>query len=312
MSSPRHGVVGRGVVLYDFLYALGGAERVTLELARGLADADLCVGYRDRHLFPDPLPGIMRCLDLGAAAEAPLWRALRGLRAFRRRTGFLRDYEWAVYSGSYAPVAVHNHPHGANLCYCHTIPRFAFDLRQYYLDGLPRWRRPALRTLIAYVRPRYREAMQRMDLILANSQNVRRRIETHLGLPAQVVYPPVDVDRFRWLSQGDYYLSTARLEPYKRVDRIVEAFRRLPEKRLIVTSGGSQLGELKRLAKHARNIELTGWTDEDTLRVLPGSAIFLASFASRFSAPSWEPPEVTIRRFSGSWRNASTMRSTRL
>jgi glycosyltransferase involved in cell wall biosynthesis len=170
-------------------------------------------------------------------------------------------------------VAVHSHPHGANLCYCHTIPRFAFDLRQYYLESLPRWQRPALRTLIAYVRPRYREAMQRMDLIMASSQNVRRRIEHHVGLPAQVVYPPVDVDRFRWLRQGDYYLSTARLEPYKRVDRIVEAFRQLPEKRLIVTSGGSQLGELKRLAKRAGNIELTGWTDEETLRDLLGGAI---------------------------------------
>jgi glycosyltransferase involved in cell wall biosynthesis len=51
------------------------------------------------------------------------------------------------------------------------------------------------------------------------------------------LYPPVDLKEFRFISQGDYYLSFARLSDAKRVDKIVEAFKKLPKKKLIVIYG---------------------------------------------------------------------------
>lgn len=263
----------RGIVLYDFLYCRGGAERLTLELVRGLPGTDLCFGFRNPADFPDEALAGIRFYDLGVGARYAGARTIEGLRAYRTRTRFLRDYRWVVYSGSVTPEAVYSHKEGVNIYYCHTIPRFAYDLRDYYLQRLAPWQRPPFRALAGVVRWRYRRALARMDRILANSENVRGRIRKYLGLEAQVVYPPCDVEGFRWLGQEDYYLSTARLEPYKRVDVLVEAFRRMPDKRLVVASGGSDEARLQALAAGAPNIRFAGWIDDRSLRELTGRAV---------------------------------------
>ena len=254
-----------GIVLYDFLLVRGGAERLTLTLLRGLPGIDLCIGYRARESFADQELEGLRVIDLHASTAIAGWRSIKVMRAFRYRTAFLRDYAWVLYSGTNAPLAVHNHPGGRNILYCHTVPRFVYDLRDYYLGRYPFWLRPALRALMAYVQPRYEAAIAKMDLIVVNSENVRGRVRRYLGRESVVVHPPVDVDRFRWRSQGDYYLSTARLEPFKRVDLVVEAFRRLPHRKLVVASGGSELRRLRELAAGARNIEFADWLDDAAL-----------------------------------------------
>lgn len=133
--------------------------------------------------------------------------------------------------------------------------------------------RPAFKALAAYARRRYEHAIKHIDVIIANSHNVQDRIRKYLGRDAVVIYPPCDTERFLWRGQGDYYLSTARLEPYKRVDRIVESFLCLPDKQLMVASGGSELSRLKQLASGSDNIHFTGWTGEQGLSRLIGNAI---------------------------------------
>jgi glycosyltransferase involved in cell wall biosynthesis len=172
-----------------------------------------------------------------------------------------------------APLAVHQSIAQKNLYYCHTPPRFAYDLLDYYLQAMPRWQRPALRALAALTRVKYAAAMEKMDVVIANSENVKQRLSRYLGLEAVVAPPPCDTQGFQWLGQEDYYLSTARLEPYKRVDLIVDAFLQMPDKKLVVASGGSQLESLKDRAAGASNIHFTGWTDTSALRELLGNCI---------------------------------------
>jgi glycosyltransferase involved in cell wall biosynthesis len=77
--------------------------------------------------------------------------------------------------------------------------------------------------LIRYLRPLYEEAIARMDTIITNSENVRSRIKKYLGIDSRVIYPPCETEKFKWLGQEDFYLSTARLDPLKRVDLVVKA-----------------------------------------------------------------------------------------
>jgi glycosyltransferase involved in cell wall biosynthesis len=133
--------------------------------------------------------------------------------------------------------------------------------------------RPVLQAFIDYLQPRYETAVAQMDKIVTNSENVQRRIQKYLGKTASVVYPPCDTEHFVWQGQGDYYLSTARLDPLKRVESIVQAFLNLPDKKLIVASGGAQLGYLKKLAANAPNIQFTGWLSEQALHSLVGNAL---------------------------------------
>jgi glycosyltransferase involved in cell wall biosynthesis len=268
-------MVGRGVVLYDFLYCRGGAEEVTIELARGIPGTDVCVAFRNRESFDDSILSGIRCLEVGAmpAFDTRVRRVVSGIRAFTSNLKILQTYDWAIFSGSTAPLAVKNRLRSTNIYYCHTLPRFAYDLSDYYLANLPAWQRPAFRLFAGYYRHRFESALNEMSILIANSRNVRNRVRRFLGRDAEVIYPPIKVEGFRWIGQDNYYLSTARLEPYKRVDVVVKAFLRMPEKHLVVASGGSDEPRLRRLAEGASNISFVGWQDANQLRNLVGRAI---------------------------------------
>ena len=268
-----------GVVVYDFLHCRGGAEKVALTLLEAFPVAELCVGYRNADAFPLAAPGSgepldpRRLRDLGIGARFRGARTLLGGLAFRTRTGFLRRYDWAIFSGSVAVEGVYQRLAGRNIYYCHTLPRFAYDLQSYYQARTPPPFRPALNVVSALTRWRYPGALARMDRIVANSETVRARLDRYLGVEAQVIHPPCDVAGFQWLGQDDYYLSMARLEPYKRVDLIIKAFLGLPKQRLVIASTGSDEQRLRALAGDALNIAFVGRLDDASLRDLTGRCI---------------------------------------
>ncbi len=112
-----------------------------------------------------------------------------------------------------------------------------------------------------------------MGTVIVNSENIRTRLKRYLGIDSEVIYPPCETDKYKWLSQEDYYLSTARLDPLKRVDVVVKAFLEMPEKKLIVVSSGTDMPKIKKLAEDADNIQILGWVAEDVLADLMGRCI---------------------------------------
>lgn len=265
-------MAGQGIIFYDFMAVNGGAEKLTQTLLDHLPGTDLCAAFVNLKAFPVVGSTGGRVLDLDADSGVPLWRILRVMWAFEFSAPTLDHYEWALFSGIYAPFAVRRRRRGRNLLYCHTIPRFCFDLREHYMRKVPWVARPVLSVLIAVVIRKYTKALARMDVVVANSENVRNRLIRHFGRDAVVVHPPVDIRRFQWLGDGGYYISLARLEDFKRVDVVVRAFMLMPHRHLIVTSGGSELERLKQLAAGVANISFTGWVAEEELRVLVGNA----------------------------------------
>ncbi|OGS68215.1 MAG: hypothetical protein A3J79_00405 [Elusimicrobia bacterium RIFOXYB2_FULL_62_6] len=108
---------------------------------------------------------------------------------------------------------------------------------------------------------------------VADSENVRRRIERAYGREATVIYPPVDTDFFtpaegtaRPSGAKPYYLSAGALVPYKRVDLAIEACRRqnVPLK---IVGIGTEENRLREMAQGAP-VEFLGWQDADSLREL--------------------------------------------
>jgi glycosyltransferase involved in cell wall biosynthesis len=259
-------------LLYDYLLCHGGAEQLTLELARGL-DCDLWFDFIDHQQFSGAELFGLRYHTLGSPARHPVWRALRSSRAFEQLGPRINQYQRVVYSGSYAPLAIAGRAKGGNLYYCHTPPRFIYDLRDWYLNTLPAWQRPLLKALIGYLEPRYRRSIGEMQRVVANSHTVGERLRHHLAIESQVVYPPCRTDRYHWHKPQGYYLSTARLEPYKRIDLIIDAFRRMPDHRLLIASGGSDELRLRRLAAAADNIVFCGWVEHSALARLVGESI---------------------------------------
>jgi len=260
------------IVLHDYFEALEGGGRLCSVLAQGI-NADIGYGFaRPEHPFLRSFTKAQQ-IDLQSNSHIPLWRQFKLAQAFAQCTQFLRHYDTVIYSGFYTPLAVTHHPHGKNILYCHTPPRFVYDQRDFYLAQLSPPLRPLLQAFITYLQPRYEAALAKMDVILTNSVHVRDRIRHYLGKEAQIIHPPCDTSHFRWLGQKNYYLSTARLDPLKQVDKIIQAFLQMPDKPLIVASGGNELKKLQQLARGAPHIQFTGWTSDGQLAELLGNAI---------------------------------------
>jgi len=258
-------------VLYDFLQVPGGAERVTLALAKALG-SEVLVSRAEQACDV-----ILKSKGIPVQALSSSWthwlgRVLEAILNFSLFTGRIANAETVIYSGFYAPLAVDFQRAGRRIYYCHTIPRFAYDLKAESRAGFAWYLRPLFDVFMALLRWRYERAIQRMDEVWVNSENVRQRLKRYLGMDARVIYPPVETNRFAWLSHGDYYISLARLEPLKRVDAVVKAFMQMPTRRLVVASGGSQLAALQQLAAGAKNITFLGWTSEAELSKQVGHA----------------------------------------
>ena len=259
------------VILHDAFAFKGGGERLVSILSKGL-EADLAFGYKNKDSFNlNKLSA--RLIDLKSESNLPFWRTFKRLYTFHQGTKFLSNYENVIFTGQNSPLAVSNHPKGKNIYYCFTPPRSIYDLKETHLAT----QSPLLKLVhILYsslFQPLYEKSIHKMDLIVADSKNVQNRIQTFLGLKSIVVYPPCDTNEFRWLGQEDYYLSTARLTPYKRVDLIIRAFSKMPKKHLIISSTGPDEARLKKLAEGYDNIQFTGDINDQELQKLIGNSI---------------------------------------
>lgn len=262
-------------VLYDCLQVAGGAERVAIDLAHSLPDTSLVVSrVYEEALSLNPFlkldKGRIKCI--GKISSSPKLRLLDSVSSFIFRTQFLENAEAVIYSGAYAPFSVINQKRGRRSYYCHTPPRYMYDWRAHYLEQTPLFFRPALSRIIELLRVRYESSIMEMDIVISNSENIKKRLKKYLGIDSEVIYPPVDIDRFRWVEQGNYFISLARLEPHKGVDRIIAAFKKSPKLNLVVASGGSDQMRLMALAGNSSNIKFVGWQTDEQLSRLIGCA----------------------------------------
>lgn len=264
--------ISRYYLLYDFMQVAGGAERVTLTLAEAFPEFRTVVSRCYPQASPLLQASSAQVHELRGGWSAWLPRILESMWCFRVRARCLRDAETVVYSGFYAPLAVYHQRQGRRIYYCHTIPRFAYDLYESTLSDFPPSLRPVYALFIRWFRWQYESAMGRMDRVLVNSENVRQRLRRYIGRDAEVIYPPVPVGNFQPMADEGYYLSTARLVANKRVDVIVQAFLTMPERRLVVLSGGAEAARLQALAAGASNIVFAGWQSDAALRRWVGGA----------------------------------------
>jgi glycosyltransferase involved in cell wall biosynthesis len=157
-------------------------------------------------------------------------------------TRFVISSDASVIKGLSIPEGV---PH---VCYCHSPPRYLWDLQETYLQTMGQVGRAVFSATAPRVRAFDVEAAQRVTDFIANSQFVAQRIRTCYQRDSVVIHPPVSVTEFRWdCPAEDYYLVVSALTPYKRVETVVDAFRGRREK-LVVVGTGSEEKRLRALA----------------------------------------------------------------
>lgn len=159
----------------------------------------------------------------------------------------LSGFDLVITCSSAFSKGVVTTPDTRNICYCFTPPRYLWDLYEEHVRGKPL--RPLLAAAAGWLRAEDRKAAHRVDRFVAISREVAGRIRRHYGREAEVVYPPVEVERFRpsGSEAEDFYLVVSRLVPYKRIDLAVAAANRLGI-RLVVVGDGPERRRLERSA----------------------------------------------------------------
>ncbi len=262
---------GKTIVLHDSFAFKGGGERLVHTLCQGL-DLDLAFGEKSDQGFDlGTLTG--KLFDLKIRSHLWGWRTVKRLTSFGFKTKFLKNYQTVIYSGQNSPLAVHNHPDGKNIYYCHTPPRSLYDLKDYRLASLSFLQRLEHHAFNLCFQPLFESAINKMDVVVANSCNIQKRIKQYLHKDSIVINPPCDTQNFNWLGQEDYYFSFARLDSLKRVDIIIKAFNQMPDKRLVIASTGPEIERLRKIAEGSKNISFTGPVDDHRLKDLLGKSI---------------------------------------
>ena len=142
----------------------------------------------------------------------------------------------------------------------HCTPiRYAWDLYQPYLQqsGLHRKLRGWLaRWFLHRIRQWDVNAANRVDVYVCLSHYVAQRIWKTYRRKSFVIYPPVDVDRFRADQKREpFYLTVSRMTPYKKMDVIAAAFTEL-DLPLVIIGDGPERKKVERAA--GRNVTILG------------------------------------------------------
>ena len=253
------------LILHDYFLYKGGGERLVISLAKNLK-ADVATAFIAKDAF-DPRAEGIKTIELYKEkpwSRVPGFRYLQVQLSFLLKTSFVKNYDVIVYSGD-CLVAMLRAKGKRNIAYMHTPPRHLYDLYQERLRSYPLWKKILFVPFVWFNRWRFEFLSRKLDAIITNSKNTQARIKHYLGLDSTVVYPPCDTLPFTNLGQGDYFFSWARLYDVKRVDTIVEAFTALPNKKLVVASGGPELEKIKEIAKNSPNITILGWINDEQL-----------------------------------------------
>ncbi len=148
-----------------------------------------------------------------------------------------------------------------HISYIHTPIRYAWEMQEQYLAyaRLDRGFRGLLaRSLLNHIRRWDLRTARNVNYFIANSKFVARRIRNYYEREATVIYPPVEVERFKpTAKKDDFYLTISRLVPYKNVDLIVSAFAKMPGKKLVVIGDGPEMKRIRQSA--SENISIMGY-----------------------------------------------------
>lgn len=258
-------------IITDWLDSFGGAERVLAHLHDMFPDAPVFTTV----YAPEALPREMQRMDVRTSfiQRIPLVRsrhlAFLPLLPLAFEQFDLGGFDVVISSSSAGAKGVVTGPAVAHVSYCHTPCRYIWDLYHEYTRPHP-WPARALFAPVAHwLRLWDRATADRVDHFVANSHEVSRRIQKHYRREAEIIFPPVDVERFTPVAEpDDFYLVVSRLVPYKRIDLAVEAANRLG-RRLVVVGGGPEMRRLKAMA--GPTVEFRGRLPDDEVARLYAS-----------------------------------------
>ncbi len=251
-------------IVHDWLVNYSGAEKVLEQILHLYPDADI---FSTVDHLPDELRWYIMHKKVHTTFIQKLpfsrkhYRNYLPLMPFAIEQLNVSGYDLVISSSYAVAKGVITHSNQVHVCYCHSPVRYAWDLYHQYLDesGLRRGIKGFFAKMILhYLRIWDYTTASRVDLFLANSAYVGRRIRKVYGRASQVVYPPVDINSFALCTEkGTAYVVASRLVPYKKIDLIARAFSLMPDKELVIIGEGPDFKKVKAVA--GPNVRVAGY-----------------------------------------------------
>ena len=260
-------------LVHDWLPVYAGAERVLEQMINVVPAAEL---FSLIDFLPDDQRSFLKGKDVNTSFIQRLPFAKKKYRLYLPFTPLaieqfdLSGYELVVSSSYVVAKGILTTPDQLHISYVHSPIRYAWDLHFEYLreGGYDRGVRSLMaRWVLHYMRIFDAVAANRVDVFIANSRHVARRIRKTYRREARVIHPPVDTNRFQLeRNKDDYFLTVSRLVPYKRIGLIVDAFAGMPDKKLVVVGDGPEFESIK--ARATPNVEMLGYLPGDKVTEL--------------------------------------------
>lgn len=252
-------------LVHDDLVQWGGAERVLVAISELFPDAPIYTSVYDsnhpilKEQFKDKK--IITSFIQKIPNWKPLYRTLLPIYPIIFEQFDFSDYDLVISQTTRFAKSIITKPSTIHICYCHTPVRFLWGI----------WGEEASRLMhpyLSFLRVYDRVSAQRVDKFLAGSINSQKRIKDFYQRDSKVVYPFVDLDRFKDIEtfDGGYLLVISRLNKYKRIDLAIQASQRL-NKPLKIVGEGLDRDRLEAMADPGL-VEFLGLVSEKTLTQL--------------------------------------------
>lgn len=258
-------------VVHDWLVTDAGAEKVLARMLLAFPQADVfsivnfledraravVEGHHVTPSFIQKLPGAKRH-----------YRQYLPLMPLAVEQFDLSSYQLVISSSHAVAKGVITGPNQLHICMCYSPIRYAWDLQHQYLReaNLERGvKGTAARILLHYLRLWDVRTAPSVDLFISISEFIAARIQKTYHRPSLVLYPPVDTSAFTPSDQrGDFYMTASRMVPYKRIDLIVEAFSRMPDRHLVVIGDGPEMAKIRAIS--TPNVSIMGFQPFNVMR----------------------------------------------
>lgn len=277
-------------LVYDRVNKWGGAERILLSLHSLFPDAPLFTAVYDRRHAP--WANVFK-VKTSFLQHAPFIKNHHEIFPFLMPIAFesfsFDGYDLVISITSEAAKGIITKPQTKHVCLCLTPTRYLWSgYNEYFSKTMKMLTLP----IVSYLRTWDKIAAQRPDVLIAISQEVKRRIQKYYQKDAVLIYPPMTVlPKPSIVKQKDYYLVVARLSRftrYKRVDLAVAAAKRLDLPLIVVGDGDIDLykkdaGPQTQFVGRVTDEELAGYYANCRALIFPGCEDFGLSMVEALS-----------------------------
>jgi len=255
-------------IFHNFLDNMGGAEIVTLTLAREL-NADVYTTNIDKEKIKKMGFQIKNIYSIGKIPKNPPFKHQLASKKFLKLN--LRNrYDFFIISGDWAlSSSVNNKP---NLWYIHSPKNEIWQFYEYVRKNNVPWiLRPLYDLWVIYNRELDRKHIKHVNKLVCNSKNTQARVKKFFNAYPIIINPPIETKNYKYKKPKNYWLSVNRLSPPKRIEMQIKAFQKLPNERLIIV--GSYEKNSRVFEKYKRylekikspNVKIINWIDKKQL-----------------------------------------------